>query len=1030
MNKFFISRPIASIALSVIIVILGVISIEGLSIEQYPDITPPVVEVNATYSGADAESVSNSVTTPIAENVMGVSDMLYMDAISGSDGTMNLQVTFEVGSDPDMNAVFVQNNVAAAAALLPESVTKQGVVTRKSQTGFLMVYALYSDGRYDGEFVSNYAYINLQNELLKIDGVGKVSIMGASEYAMRVWLRPDVLDYYNLSTEDVIQAIATQAGAYPAGQFGAEPAPEGTARTFTVTLPPQYSTAEEFEQIVVRTTADGRQIYLHEVADVALGSQSYGTQSLFEGNPTAVIVVYQEPGSNAVAVAEKVNAQMERAAERFVDGISYTTIVDGTESIKAGIKEIIFTLIASLLLVMAIIFLFIQDWRATIIPLIAIPVSIIGTFVAFPLLGISINVISLLGLVLAIGLVVDDAIVVVEAVQVGIERGLKPFDATVEAMKNVTAPVIATSVVLLAVFIPVSFSGGITGKMFQQFGVTISVAIVFSTINALTLSPALCALLLKERKSATKGFFGAFNRLFDRFMARYKVSTERLVQRTGVTKLAIVVVFAIALLLWKILPSGFLPDEDQGYLMIALNTEPSSSIQVTQSAMDKVDKLVRSRADVESTAVVTGFNMLSGSAATNSGVIFVRLKPFDERKLSSAEIAAQLNNRFNTLDQNFECYAFIQPSIPGLGVTSGVTFALLDVEGRGSDYLGQNLSILLDTLNRNKSFIAASSQFNNSVPQKRLNIDRQHALMKGVDLSNLYGELSALLGSRYIDNFTRFGRLYRSYIAAAPEYRQTESALNSYFVSTTNNESIPLSTFVSVADTTGVAFVEQFNLYNAAQVTAMPAKGVSSAQAMDAIEEISASVLPENMNIGWSGVSLLESLENSKAWRVYAIAVIFVFLILSMLYESWKLPVAILLAVPLAILGALAAMSVVHLFNPEAVNDIYMQISMVMLIGLAAKNAILVVEYADKRYQEGADLLTATVDAAMLRARPIIMTASAFILGVMPLLFASGVFHIARNVMGIALVGGMVAATTVGILLYPALYFVIKGKNR
>ena len=446
--------------------------------------------------------------------------------------------------------------------------------------------------------------------------------------------------------------------------------------------------------------------------------------------------------------------------------------------------------------------------------------------------------------------------------------------------------------------------------------------------------------------------------------------------------------------------------------------------------MDKVDKLVRSRADVESTAVVTGFNMLSGSAATNSGVIFVRLKPFDERKLSSAEIAAQLNNRFNTLDQNFECYAFIQPSIPGLGVTSGVTFALLDVEGRGSDYLGQNLSILLDTLNRNKSFIAASSQFNNSVPQKRLNIDRQHALMKGVDLSNLYGELSALLGSRYIDNFTRFGRLYRSYIAAAPEYRQTESALNSYFVSTTNNESIPLSTFVSVADTTGVAFVEQFNLYNAAQVTAMPAKGVSSAQAMDAIEEISASVLPENMNIGWSGVSLLESLENSKAWRVYAIAVIFVFLILSMLYESWKLPVVILLAVPLAILGALAAMSVVHLFNPEAVNDIYMQISMVMLIGLAAKNAILVVEYADKRYQEGADLLTATVDAAMLRARPIIMTASAFILGVMPLLFASGVFHIARNVMGIALVGGMVAATTVGILLYPALYFVIKGKNR
>ena len=492
------------------------------------------------------------------------------------------------------------------------------------------------------------------------------------------------------------------------------------------------------------------------------------------------------------------------------------------------------------------------------------------------------------------------------------------------------------------------------------------------------------------------------------------------------TKWTIIAVLCIGALLWKLLPDGFLPEEDQGYLMVAVNGAPATSLQVTQESMAKVDRIIRSRGDVQSTAVVAGFNMLSGTAATNSGVIFVRLVDFDDRKLSSSEIAEQLNYKFSQTFQNFECYAFIQPAIPGLGVTSGVTFALLDTEGRGSDYLGKNLAKLLDTLNKSKSFSAAYSQFDNSVPQKQLVVDREHAMMKGVELSELYNELSALLGSRYIDNFTRFGRLYRSYIAAAPEYRQTEEDLKSYFVTTSGGESVPLSTFVTVKDTIGVAFVEQFNLYNAAQVTATPAKGVSTAQAMVQIEAISKSVLPDNMTTTWSGVSLLESKESGKNWIVYLIALVFVFLILSILYESWKLPIAILLAVPLAILGALLAISVVHIFNVQIINDIYMQISLVMLIGLAAKNAILVVEYADKSYHGGADLLTATIDAATLRARPIIMTASAFILGVLPLVFASGVFHMARNVMGIALVGGMIAATTIGIVLYPALYYLIK----
>jgi HAE1 family hydrophobic/amphiphilic exporter-1 len=509
-------------------------------------------------------------------------------------------------------------------------------------------------------------------------------------------------------------------------------------------------------------------------------------------------------------------------------------------------------------------------------------------------------------------------------------------------------------------------------------------------------------------------------------MARYSGATERGVQRTKVTKWAIFAILAIAVLLWNLLPSGFLPNEDQGYLMVAVNGAPATSLQITQESMASVDRVIRSRKDVESTAVVAGFNMLSGTAATNSGVIFVRLVDFSDRKLSSEEISEQLNYQFSKAFQNFECYAFIQPAIPGLGVTSGVTFALLDTESRGSEYLGENLAKLLDTLNRNSNFSAAYSQFNNSVPQKQLVVDREHAMMKGVNLSELYNELSALLGSQYIDNFTRFGRLYRSYIAAAPEYRQTEESLKSYFVASSDGQSVPLSTFVTVKDTVGVSFVEQFNLYNAAQVTATPAKGVSTAQAMEQIEAISNGVLPDDMTTTWSGMSLLESKEGGKSWLVYLIALVFVFLILSILYESWKLPIAILLAVPLAILGALIAIGVVHLFNVQIVNDIYMQISLVMLIGLAAKNAILVVEYADKSFQNGADLLTATVEAAKLRARPIIMTASAFVLGVLPLVFASGVFHTARNVMGIALVGGMVAATTIGILLYPALYYLIK----
>ena len=1026
MEKFFISRPIFAISLAIVIVLVGLISITQLPIEQYPDITPPVVEVSATYDGADAETVNNAVATPVAQAVMGVSDMLYMQATSANDGSMTLQVTFDIGSDPDLDAIFTQNNVSSATAELPATVTRQGVTTRKTMTGFLMVYSLHSDGRYDGEFLSNYAYINLQNELLKIDGVGKVSIMGAGEYAMRIWLRPDVLKYYGIAVDEVTAAIEQQGGIYPAGQFGAEPAPDGVAYTYTVTMPPQISTAEEFADIVVRTTSSGEQIRLGDIAEVSLGSQTYGVSSSYESDPTAMIVIYQQPGSNAVAVGGKIKAAMERLAERFPDGIEAATIVDTTTSIDAGVRDIFRTLIIALLLVIFIIYLFLQDWRATVIPLVAIPVSLVGAFALFPLLGFSINIISLLGLVLAIGLVVDDAIVVVEAAQVNIERGMKPRAAALEAMRNVASPIVATTVVLLAVFVPVSFTGGITGRLFQQFSVTIAVSVVISAFNALTLSPALCALLLRHREPSQKGFFAAFNRWFARQMDRYTAFTPTLMRHVARTGVFVAVVLGAIFVVWRKLPAGFLPEEDQGYVMVMVSTPEASSLQVTRKAMTDADAVIRTLPEVASTSFAAGFNMMAGIASTSSGIIFVKLVDYSDRKLSAMQIAQKLTEELYVAVAGAECYAFIPPSIPGLGVTSGVSVEVQDLEGRGTAYLLENAERLMDSLRKSPSVASVTTQFDAGVPQRRLRIDKQQALAAGVDLGTLYGELTTLLGGTYINNFTRFGKLYQTYVQAAPDYRLDRRSLDSYYVTSASGESVPVASLVEVADTVGVEYVSQFNLYRSVSLTVTPAARASTTTVMQEITATAAAVLPDDIGTAWSGTSYQEANASKTGGVVYALALVFVFLALAALYESWGLPLAILMSVPVAVLGAVLFVGGTHLMNALYVNDIYMQISLVMLIGLAAKNAILVVEYADRLFREqGASLMDAAIGAAKLRVRPIIMTAFAFILGVMPLVFASGVYATARNIMGVALVGGMLFATLLGIFVYPALYYFV-----
>lgn len=1026
MERFFVSRPIFAIALSVAIVALGLLSLAELPVEQYPDITPPVVEVSATYPGADAETVNNAVTTPLAESIMGVSDMLYMQCTSANDGTATLQILFDIGSDPDMDAVFTQNRVAAAQAKLPEAVLQQGITTEKTMTGFLLVYALHSDGRYNDEWLSNYAYINLQNELLKINGVGKIQIMGAGEYAMRIWLKPDLLKYYGIPLDAVTEAINAQSRLYPVGQFGAEPAPEGTPYTYTVTLPPAYNTAEEFARIVVYTTPSGEQIRLGRIADVELGSQSYGVSSRFEGNPTTLMVIYQEPGSNAMQVGAAIKEAMNALSERFPDGVTATSIVDTTTSIRAGVKDIFHTLLIALVLVIAIIYLFLQDWRSTLIPLVAIPVSLIGAFAIFPLLGFTINIISLLALVLAIGLVVDDAIVVVEAVQVNLARGLKPREATLEAMRNVSSPIVATTVVLLAVFVPMSFAGGVAGLMFQQFSVTIAVSVVLSAFNALTLSPALCALVLRPVEMKEKGVFGPFNRWFAREQHRY---TERLpifVRHTLRTALLTGAMLLVIALLWRSLPDGFLPDEDQGYVMVMVNTPEASSLQVTSEAMLKIDERIRRHEAVLDTSFAAGFNLLAGIATPHSGVIFVALKPFGDRRATAMEVAEELNGELYATIPEADCYAFIPPSIPGLGVTSGVTVELQDIDGRGTGYLMGEAQRLIAALEKEPTVASVTTQFNDGIPQRRLVVDREQALAMGINLETLYGDLSAMLGGRYIDNFTRFGRLYQTYLQASPDYRQDGSALESYFVSSSTGESVPLSTLVEVRDTVGTAYVSQFNLYRSITLTITPIAAASSATVMGRVMALGTELLPDNVGLAWSGVSFQEAAEAGKGAWIYLVTLLFVFLALAALYESWSLPLAILLSVPAAVLGALGFVALAHQFEPHYINDIYLDISLVMLIGLAAKNAILVVEYADKLFKErGISLLDASIEAARLRLRPILMTAFSFILGVVPLVFASGVYSTARNILGVALVGGMLLATLLGILIYPALYYLV-----
>jgi HAE1 family hydrophobic/amphiphilic exporter-1 len=1039
MAKFFVNRPIVAIVISIVMVIVGAVALKGLPIAQYPDITPPLIQVTTTFTGASAVDVEQAVATPIEQQVNGVDNMLYVKSTNANDGTLKTEVSFEVGSNLDTSNVLVQNRVSQATASLPPSVKEYGVTVKKSLSFPLMLVSLSSpDGTWDSVFMSNYAAINVNDKLKRIRGIGDVTLFGGSDYAMRIWVRPDRLAALSLTVVDLKNAIAAQNTLAPAGQIGGSPAPKGTQFTYTVKTQGRLLNAEEFGAIVVRSNPDGSQVRLKDVARIELGSLLYNSTGRLNGKPAAIIGVYQAPGSNALAVRDEVAKTMKELAPAFPKGLEYTISLDTTEAISEGINEIIHTLFEAVVLVIVVVFIFLQNWRATLIPLLTVPVSLIATFAVFPLLGFSVNTLSLLGLVLAIGIVVDDAIVVVEAVMHHIEHGMAPKEATLKAMEEVSGPVIAIALVLSAVFVPVAFMGGITGRLYQQFAVTIAISVCFSAFNALTLSPALAAKLLKpkgESKSFLDPFYGWFNRVFGRFTDRYTSFTSVLIRKSLRSAIFIGIIVLLTGGLVKSLPTGFLPNEDNGYFMVNCALPDAASLERTDATLLKVEKILQASPAVESATTVTGFSLLTGSIAPNTGFLFVKLKPWHDRK----DVKERADNAMKLLNLEFykqvpeaQVFAFAPPPIPGLGSGAGFTFMLQDRSGQSPAALADMTTKFMAEAKKRPEIGRISAVYRATVPQVYADIDREKALKLGIPIGDVNGTLGALLGSSYVNDFNRFGRVYKVFMQAEPEFRTSPKSLGLFFVRTGDGKMVPLDTLVSTRDTSGPDFTTRFNLFRAAEISGVPAEGYSSDQALLALEETAAKALPTGWGYDWSNMSYQEKKSAGTAGPVFVFAMLFVFLILAAQYESWSLPLSVVLGTPFAAFGAFAGLWVARHVLPEVygqsyVVNIFAQIGLIMLVGLAAKNAILIVEFAKENVEKkGMGPVEAALDAAKLRFRPILMTAFAFILGTLPLVRASGAGAESRKVMGISVFAGMLIATILAVLLVPVLFAIVE----
>ena len=1032
MARFFVDRPVFAIVLSILIVLLGGVALQSLPVSQYPEITPPEIVVSATYTGASAVDVEQSVATPLEQQINGVENMLYMKSTNSSAGTMDLRVAFEVGSDLDISNVLVQNRTSQANATLPEDVKKYGVTVKKSLSFPLLLVTLTSpNGSYDNDFLSNYASINITDAVSRIRGVGQVTAFGGSDYAMRVWVRPDRLSQLGLTIPDLARAIQQQSVISPAGRIGGEPAPAGTDLTYTVTTRGRLQTPEEFATVVVRSNPDGSRVLLGDVARMELGSLNYNMVGRLNGKPSAVLSIYQTPGTNALAVADQIKATMAELSTAFPEDIEYEISLDTTLAVNEGISEIVHTLIEAVILVILVVFVFLQNWRATLIPLLTVPVSLIGALAVFPLLGFSVNVLSLLGLVLAIGIVVDDAIVVVEAVMHHIEHGLSPRDATIKAMEEVSGPVVAIALILTAVFVPVAFVPGITGRLYQQFAITIAISVLLSALNALTLSPALSRLLLKPASGGgiLGPFYRWFNRVFDRTTSGYIGVTGFLARKLVVSFVLIAGLILLTGLMGKSIPSGFVPEEDQGYGLVAVQLPDSASLQRTDLVAKKIEAILADTEEVEMYTTVLGYSMLSGSAAPNNATFFLTLKDWEERPeiaQRASILMRRLNARFYQEIPEAMVYAFGPPAIPGLGTGAGFSLMVQDRVGSTPQDLEAAVRKFVEAARQRPEIGSASSVFSASAPQLFADLVRDKALKQGVAIADVNQTLAASLGGAYVNDFNRFGRVYKVYVQAEGEYRNVPSDIGSFFVRNANGDMVPLSTLVEVKSSSGPVYTNRFNLYRAAEVNGVPAPGYSSAQSLAALEDVARETLPDGFGYSWNAMSYQERAAEGTAAVVFAFALLCVFLILAAQYESWSLPFSVLLGTPFAAFGAFFGLWAMRFLSPSYENNVFAQIGLIMLIGLAAKNAILIVEFARMKIADGKPVFEAAMEAARIRFRPILMTAFAFILGVTPLVRASGAGAEARKVMGMSVFSGMLIATLLGVLLIPALFVAIE----
>ena len=1027
MSQFFIGRPIFATVLAIIITIAGAIAATQLPIERYPQITPPSIVVSTSFPGADAATVEQSVAAPIEQQVNGTPNMLYMSSKSGNDGSYSLTVTFDVGTNQDLAAVEVQNRVAIAQRSLPQEVVRQGVTVIKRQPSPLLFIALRAtDPRYDDLFLSNYATLNIYDALARIPGVGQVTVFGARDYGMRIWLDPERMARLGVTTQDIAAVLQEQNVVAPAGRIGAEPAPRGQQTQYAVSVRGRLSEVSEYENVVVRARNDGSIVKLRDVARVELAATDYTRSSRLNGEPVANIGIFQSADANALEVAAGVRATMETLAQSFPDGIEYRIPFDTTLFVEESLAEVIKTLFEAGLLVLLVVFLFLESWRATLIPMLTVPVALVGAFSAFVLFGFSINTLTLAALVLAIGLVVDDAIVVVEAVTEKMDsHGLPPKEAARAAMRDVSNPVIAIGLVLSAVFVPVSFLPGLTGEFYRQFALTLSTAVLISVLIALTLTPALCALLLRPTAESHWGgsagrFFSAFNRGFGRATARYTRTVHSSGRRaaSGLAVFGAVVVAVVLLVASR--PGGFVPEEDQGYLLSAVTLPPGASIQRTDAVLERFRQITAQMPEIDSTVAISGFSLLSGVASPSTATLFLVLKPWDQRERSAREILADLGRRSAALrEANF---VLINPaSIPGIGSAGGFEFVLQARGGGDLQDLVANARDVIAQARERPELARVFTQFSAETPQIEYVIDRERAKTLGIPISDIFSSLQTFFGGSYINDFNLYGRTYRVTAQAEASARATPEAVNQLYVRSSAGEMVPLSTLVTIRPKTTPDYIERFNVYRSVTVLGSAAPGVSSGDAAAAMEQVGAT-LPPGYGFEWAGVTYQEKKSAGQTPYIFAAAIIFVFLVLAALYESWAVPFAVLLSIPFGILGAFAALAMRGM-----ANDIYAQVGLVMLVGLAAKNAILIVEFAKLEHERGRPLLDAAVEAARLRLRPILMTSLAFILGAVPMMLATGAGAAARQVLGTVVVWGMFAATLIGIFLVPMFYVLIQG---